>query len=174
MYSKKLRILVSSGIAMFLVIAGALLMRDTSGPVSASAEIDISAPVQRVWNIHVDFKNWHKWNNDVSSMELKGPIAPGTVFNWKGGGVSISSQIQEVVPLKRIVWTGRAIGIDAEHVWEFEERDGGTHVYTRETFTGPLAWLMPGTMRNTLVSTLDNGVVQLKREAERQENMAHR
>jgi uncharacterized protein YndB with AHSA1/START domain len=174
MSSIRLRILVSSGIALFLVVVGALLMRDTSGPVSASAEINISAPVQRVWNIQTDFENWHMWNKDVGSMELKGPLAPGTVFNWKGGGVSISSQIQEVVPLKRIVWTGKAIGIDAVHIWELKEKDGGTHVYTRETFTGPLAWLMPGTMRKTLVSTLDNGVVQLKREAERQENTAHR
>lgn len=173
MYSKRLRILASSGIALFLVIAGALLMRDTSSPVSASAEIDISAPVQRVWNIQIDFENWYKWNKDVGSMELRGPVAPGTVFNWKGGGVSVSSKIQEVVPLKRIVWIGKAIGIDAVHVWEFKEKDGGTHVYTRETFTGPLAWLMPGTMRNTLASTLDKGVVLLKQEAERQANAAH-
>jgi uncharacterized protein YndB with AHSA1/START domain len=151
---------VSIGIAL-------LLVRDSGFPVSAKAEIDIAAPVERVWAIEADIAEWPRWNRSIQTMELYGDVAPGTLFSWKTGGVSIDSEIREVVPRCRIVWSGSAFGIHALHSWTFEATEYGTHVSTEETFTGPLAWLLPDTMRQILASALQKGVLLLKEESER-------
>ena len=80
--------------------------------------------------------------------------------------MTIRSIITEVAPGQRIAWRRETFGIDAVHVWEFSERDGMTHVATRETFTGPLAWLFPGTLRGVLADALTHGVTVLKQAAE--------
>jgi uncharacterized protein YndB with AHSA1/START domain len=156
------------------VLSIAWLMRDSDRPVSAKAEIDIAAPVKQVWEIEDDIAGWPRWNSSIQTMEVHGAVAPGTPFSWKTGGVSIDSKIREVVPCRRIVWSGSAFGIDAFHAWTFEATEHGTHVTTEETFTGPLAWLLPGTMRQLLVTALQKGVRLLKEESERTTALSQR
>ncbi|MEW5904299.1 MAG: SRPBCC family protein [Pseudomonadota bacterium] len=144
----------------------ALLLRDTSAPVAATAEGDIAAPVARVWALQTDMAHWQAWNPDIVSMQMSGPLQPGTTFVWEAGGMTIRSTLTEVVPRQRIAWRGETFGIEAIHVWTFSERDGVTHVSTSETFTGPLAWLFPGTLRGVLADALTHGVKVLQQAAE--------
>jgi hypothetical protein len=156
---------ILAGLAVLVVIG--LLMRDTSSPVKASAEIDINAPLDKVWGVQTDFARWKEWNADIEEMTVNGPVAAGTEFVWKAGGMTIHSTIQDVVDRRHIIWTGKTFGTDAIHKWEFTSVNGVTHVYTEEEFTGVLPWLLPGTMREMLQQALQHGVQVLKVAAER-------
>ncbi len=48
-----------------------------------------------------------------------------------------------------------------------EGGDGGTRVFTEESWAGPLARLLPTAMRKTVRKALDDGLPALKAEAER-------
>ena len=137
-------------------------------PATASAETLIHAPLSHVWALQADLEGWPRWNAAVTRMNLRGPLAAGTEFRWKAGGLSITSTLQEVTPPHRIVWTGRAPGLRAVHVWHFEAADGGTRAHTAESFEGWLARLLPGLMRKMLAASLEQGLAALKTACEQQ------
>jgi len=141
---------------------------DRKAPATASAEVVILAPLSVVWSILTKIDDWNRWNPDVSRVELRGPLTPGTEFHWKvRSGASIVSTLQEVEPERRVAWTGRMLGIRAVHVWTFEEQDGGVLVRSEESFDGFIVRLFAGSMRRTLASSLEKGVRALKAECER-------
>ena len=154
-----------AGIAVLVVVG--LLRRDAGSPVKASAEIDIDAPLDKVWGVQTDFARWKEWNADIEEMKMNGPVAAGSKFVWKAGGMTIHSTIQDVADRRHIIWTGKTLGTDATHKWEFSSVNGVTHVYTEEEFTGALPWLLPGTMRGMLQKALQHGVQVLKVASEK-------
>lgn len=149
-----------------VLAAGLLLVLRDKRPVSASAEIVVDAPIERVWALQTDLAGWQRWNTDIESMQVEGEVGPGAVFVWKAGGVTIRSTVTEFTPPNRVAWRGETIGLHANHRWEFAPTDAGVHVYTTEEFTGLLAWLLPGTMRGQLEKALQHGVYVLKAAAE--------
>jgi hypothetical protein len=136
-------------------------------PVRATAEIEIGAPPQVVWEVLTRFENWPNWNPDVKSMSFPGPLAPGTEFRWKAGPGTIVSTLERVEAPNYIAWRGRTLTIDAYHEWWLEPRDGGTHVRTQESFSGLLARLLRGTLQKALDKSFKDALERLKREAER-------
>ena len=140
-------------------------------PATASAEAFIDAPPSVVWAVQSNLRAWPEWNPDVASLDLNGPLAPGTDFRWKSGGTPIRSTLQEIEPERRIGWTGRApLGIRAVHTWSFEPEGSGTRVRTEEAFEGLLARLFAGPMRKMLDEALTKNVDALKTEAEQRKN----
>jgi uncharacterized protein YndB with AHSA1/START domain len=138
-----------------------------SAPVIAQAETVIAAPAAEVWAVLTDFGSWTRWQPDVSRMDFPGPLAPGTVFNWVGGGAKITSRLEEVDESHRIVWTGRAaLGLNAVHAWTIESVPTGTRVFTEESFAGILAGLLRGMLRSKLRKTLEEGLTALAAEVE--------
>lgn len=107
-----------------------------NAPAWAEAETYINAPVELVWQVQTAIESWPRWNRGVETVQMEGPLQPGTIFRWKSGRASIISTLQEVTPGLRIGWTGKAFGIRALHVWEFKGLDGRTHVKTAESFDG--------------------------------------
>ena len=138
-----------------------------AAPVKGTAEIDIAAPPQAVWDVLTRFDNWPNWNSDVKSMAFEGPLAPGSTFRWKAGPGTILSTLDGVEPPRYISWHGKTLTIDAYHEWWLEPRDGGTHVRTEETFSGLLAKILRGQLQKTLDKSFQAGVECLKRESER-------
>ncbi len=139
-----------------------------NAPATASADTFIDAPPAIVWAVQTDLAGWPAWNPDVHSVDVHGPLVPGTAFHWKTGGLPITSVLQEVELERRIGWTGRApLGIRAVHVWTFESEGSGTRVRTEESFDGLLARLFAGSMRRMLDGALEKGTAALKAEAER-------
>jgi len=136
-------------------------------PANASAEALIRAPLDVVWSVQTNLTEWSLWNPDVEYVDMDGPLAPGTEFRWKAGGAAISSELQEVEAKRRIVWTGKILGIRAVHVWMFEEQADGTLVRTEESFDGLLARLFAKSMRRMLAASLIKGLEALKTECER-------
>ena len=139
-------------------------------PAIASAEALVRAPLDVVWAVQTEFTEWSRWNPDVEYVDMEGQLVPGTEFRWKAGGAAITSELQEVEPKRRIVWTGRILGIRAVHVWTFEERADGILVRTEESFEGLLARLFAKSLRRMLASSLAKGLEALKTECERISN----
>ena len=100
-------------------------------------------------------------------MSLRGPVAPGSTFEWKAGPGTIKSRLEEVDAPRRISWTGSTFGTKAIDVFRLEARDGGTLVTEEESWDGLLARLFPSRMRRTLQSGIDRGVEALRADAER-------
>ncbi|MEJ2574697.1 MAG: SRPBCC family protein [Gammaproteobacteria bacterium] len=136
-------------------------------PAIASTEAFIQASLDVVWSVQTNLTEWSRWNPDVEYVDMEGALAPGTEFRWKAGGAAITSKLQEVEPKRRIVWTGKILGIRAVHVWMFEERADGILVRTEESFDGLLARLFAKSMRRTLALSLAKGLDALKLECER-------
>ena len=135
-------------------------------PAVATVDAFIQAPIETVWSVLSDFEKWPAWNKSVSKMRVDGPVKAGTSFEWKADGRKIVSRLEEVVPPRRIAWSGRTFGIRAMHVWELAAQGSGTHVHTIESFEGPVARLFRGFVRKTLAKSLDQGVAALKAAAE--------
>ena len=140
---------------------------DRQAPVVAESTIEIAAQASVVWDTIADFERWPAWNPDVKTMSLDGPLAEGTTFRWKAGPGTISSTLQHVERPRQIGWTGKTLGIDAVHVWRFEDHDGGTLASTAESWAGWLPRLLRGPMGRQLQKSLDAGLPHLRDEAER-------
>jgi len=99
-------------------------------------------------------------------------VEPGSQFRWKAGPGTIVSTLEQVEPPRYVRWRGRTMSVKALHEWRLEPRDGGTSVETEETFSGLLARIFRGQLQKTLDKSLDEGLTQLKREAERRAGAA--
>jgi uncharacterized protein YndB with AHSA1/START domain len=139
----------------------------TAASVSSRRELEVAAPPELVWEVLTDFARWPEWNPDVRSMSFEGPLAPGAMFRWKAGPGTIVSTVEEVDPPRYVRWRGRTLSIAAIHEWWFEERAGGTHVATEESFSGALARVLRRMLQKQLDTALEDGLGYLTREAAR-------
>jgi len=139
---------------------------DVSAPVLAHHEIDIKAPLETVWVLHVDVNGWTRWNRDITAAHLDGPFAPGASFEWESYGFPVTSTIYEVDAHHRILWGGTAGGITGVHQWLFTPTDGGVHVETDESFAGEPVQADAAGMQSLLDASLIAWLNSLKAAAE--------
>jgi len=111
---------------------------DRAAPVLAHHEIDIEAPLERVWGLHTDVAGWPGWQTEITEARIDGPFEPGTWFDWTSYGFSVRSTIYDVDAGSRVLWGGTAEGITGIHEWLFTETPAGVHVETNESFAGEL------------------------------------
>jgi uncharacterized protein YndB with AHSA1/START domain len=140
---------------------------DERAPVKVGTEIEIAAPVETVWDVLAAIDRWPDWNPGVKSVSLDGSVAEGTQFRWKAGPGTITSVLLAVDEPRFIAWSGRTLGIDARHFYEFAPRETGTLVRTAESYGGLVSRIFRGPLTKTLTTALDEGLRCLKVEAER-------
>jgi len=140
---------------------------DTKAPLKAKMDILINAPINHVWVIQSDIKNWSKWQKEVSYTNIQGELAKGTVFTWKAMGMSITSELQEVIENKIIGWSGKSIGMNAIHIWKFEKQGNKTIVTTEESLSGLLPKLIKIFKPDFLEQSLLKALQTLKHQAEK-------
>jgi uncharacterized protein YndB with AHSA1/START domain len=105
-------------------------------------EIQIAAPVERVWAWLTRPDLWPSYYGNARLVRHReGPwpeVGLGTRFRWLTFGVIVQSEIVEYEPeLGRVAWSARELGASGHHGWLLDERDGGTLVRTEETQRGP-------------------------------------
>jgi uncharacterized protein YndB with AHSA1/START domain len=137
---------ICRGIILALIFLGASISDDElarsgkireDAPVKASLEITIHAPIEKVWLLLTDVSSWPKWQTDISTAEMPGPLQAGTTFSWTTGGTHIKSRLALVQPYDQFAWTGTAFGATAIHVWKLSRlADGRTIVRTDESMHG--------------------------------------
>jgi uncharacterized protein YndB with AHSA1/START domain len=141
---------------------------EVNAPVMAAGEIDISAPINVVWSVLTDVAEWPSWNPEIETATIDGGVTPGSSVRWKAAGPgTIASRIEAVDAPRRIVWTGRTMGIRATHTWRLAEHHGGTLVRMSETLGGPMASILRRPLQKTMNEATRNGPDYLKAESER-------
>lgn len=102
----------------------------------------IHAPLQKVWDTFTDITCWKDWNT-----VLKNVSPEKTEILAEGGKVRFciypfhfpvyfEPKIEEVIPLKRVVWSSGKFGITARHEFIFRQAGNGVVVLSRESFKG--------------------------------------
>jgi hypothetical protein len=136
-------------------------------PIVGAAEIEIAATPDVVWQVLTEIDRWPSWNPQVRSASLEGSLDEGSEFRWKAGPGTIRSTITHVEQPRKVAWTGRTLSIKAIHVYVLEPRDGTTLVRTEESYDGIVARVFRRPLQKTLDRALEDGLRDLKAEAER-------
>ncbi|MGX1030421.1 SRPBCC family protein [Streptomyces sp. SAI-097] len=139
---------------------------DETAPVISRHSIRIAAPIERVWQLHTDVGAWPRWQTDIESARMDGPVTPGGTFHWVSAGLSIGSTIYAVEAPRRILWGGTAHGITAIHEWRFEADGDGTQVRNEESWSGSPVDADVENQRKLLSQSLDAWLELLRRIAE--------
>ena len=139
---------------------------DRNAPVIAHHEIDISAPLERVWDLHIQVDDWPRWNTEVTAAKLDGAVVPGSSFTWTSYDFTVTSTIYDVEDRARILWGGAAQGIMGTHEWLFEPTGEGVHVTTNESFAGDPVEADTAGLQALLDSSLTTWLARMKTQAE--------
>lgn len=139
---------------------------DRNAPVLAHHEIDISAPVSRVWALHQDVNTWPAWQFDITAAQLNGAFAPGGSFTWTSFGFTVTSTVYAVQDHSRVLWGGTGDGITGVHEWVFTATPAGTHAATTESFAGAPVEADVAGMQRVLDGSLVSWLNHLKNAAE--------
>ncbi|MEU5140915.1 SRPBCC family protein [Streptomyces sp. NPDC021139] len=139
---------------------------DETAPVISRHRIRIAAPIERVWQLHTDVGAWPRWQTDIESARMDGPVTPGGTFHWVSAGLSIGSTVYAVEAPRRILWGGTAHGITAIHEWRFEADGDGTQVRNEESWSGSPVDADVENQRRLLSQSLDAWLELLRRIAE--------
>jgi uncharacterized membrane protein len=139
---------------------------DRSAPVLAVQEIDIDAPLDRVWQLHTDVNSWPTWQTDITAARIAGDLEPGASFDWTSYGFGVTSTVYDLADGTRVLWGGTSGGITGIHEWLFSKTPSGVHVTTTESFAGePVEADAPG-MQTVLDASLVAWLGHLKVAAE--------
>jgi hypothetical protein len=136
-------------------------------PAVSSAEIEVAAEPELVWDVLTTIDDWPSWNPDVTSASLEGELTEGSRFQWKAGRATINSTLESVQRPSLIAWTGKTFGLRAIHVYRLEQHGPGTFVSSAESWEGPVARIFRKRMQKTLDRAMEAGLIHLKSEAER-------
>jgi hypothetical protein len=139
---------------------------DRSSSAWGRAADTIDAPLGLVWDRLTSIADWPQWNGAVTRIEVSGPTAIGTNFRWKAGGLPIRSRIECFNIGRCFGWSGKAPLIHARHIYWLSEVDRQVHVEKEESFSGPLARLLPKACSGMIVSALKQGLAALKQSCE--------
>ncbi len=111
---------------------------DNAAPVTAQVQVDVHAPVERVWAVLIDLPSWPKWQRGIESVNGS-LLSQNSSFEWTTGGTRIHSNVQLFEPLHRLSWTGKAYTVKAVHVWTLTAiAPDQTRVAVDESMEGPL------------------------------------
>lgn len=120
-----------------------------------------------VWKVLTRIEDWPAWQEPVSKAELRGPLAAGTMFLWKAGGLNFRSKIHTIEPESEFGWTGETFGAAAVHNWRFIPSNLGTRVEVEESLEGFMPSLFKGAFQRNLNAAMKKQLEELKAEAER-------
>lgn len=134
--------------------------------LSATKSLVIQASPDVVWRVHTDIGAWSQWHRSISSARTVGPLAVGSTFEWKSGGLALVSTVQTLEPVRHISWSGRSLGTKAIHTWTLQPKDGGTLVTTEESMAGWLVSLLKLLAPGFLDRSLEGWLHDLKSKAE--------
>ena len=140
-------------------------------------QINIAAPVKRVWSLIADFPSYARWNPHVRSVEGKPLVGESLrVFTQPPGGKGLHFEPTVLVaqPNRELRWKGRfVLGVprlfDGEHYFKLEEKaDGVVILHHGEFFSGVLVPLFKRSLNREVSQGFIATNEALKREAERQ------
>ena len=133
-------------------------------------EIDIAAPIDKVWGILTDFNNWKDWNpviNQATGEAARGSELSITMRGKDGKDAqkykAIVTNIQEPNLFRWRATMMAEFFFTNDKVLELEEIDSGTRLVHIEAFSGILVPLFWGKMEKAVPQILEsmNGALKL-------------
>lgn len=105
-----------------------------------------------VFEALIDAEDWPRWYPHAKRVVVDGggPLRAGAKFCWTTLGARIATVVVDFAPPARLVWTGRAPGVEACHAWAIEAVADGCRVVTEETQRGMIASLAARFLRGRL------------------------
>ncbi len=112
-------------------------------------EIQLSAPIDKVWQVITDFDHWTDWNPTVKAASGNASVGSklSITIDGKGGrDANYQPIVQEAVPPKSFRWRATMMGglaFKNDRVFELNEKDGGTELVHKEMYGGlmvPMMW----------------------------------
>jgi uncharacterized membrane protein len=106
-------------------------------------EIDIEAPLDTVWTLHLDVNVWPTWQTDITAAHIDGTPEPGVWFDWTSYGFIVTSTVYDVNARTRVLWGGTPGEITGVHEWLFSDTPTGVErEYSIATAPGEPAAIM--------------------------------
>ena len=136
-------------------------------------EIEIAAPLTKVWSILTDFDNWKEWN---PISQASGTATPGSqLIVTMGGadgkdGMKYMPVVTNVDEPKYFRWRGKMMAgflFTNDKVFELEETASGCRLVHREEFSGLLVPIFWGKLNKGVPSMLNTMNDALKIIAEK-------
>lgn len=139
------------------------VLADKKARAFASDEMVINAPVEKVYQVLSDIKNWPSWQSDIKNTYIDGEPEEGKTFLWTSGSMKIQSKLHTVTRPSEFGWTGKIWWISAIHNWEFRQSEKSTKVIVSESMKG----LGAGMMKKSLKNGMKKNLLELRKEAEK-------
>ena len=136
-------------------------------------EIQISAPIDQVWQVLTDFDHWEDWNPMVT--QVSGNVSVGSKLNitMRGPDTKDAMKYQptllEVNPPRGLRWRATMMSglmFTNDRVFELSEKNGGTVLVNKEEFSGLMVPLFWGKMNLFVVPMLEKMNKALKDKLE--------
>ncbi len=109
-------------------------------PVHTVNELEMDAPVERVWAWLVRAPLWPSFYGNCKRVVIEHGTTEsldlGTVFSWTTFGIRVRTTVEEFVVNERLAWSGVALGSRGFHAWVLETRASGCRVVTEEVQRG--------------------------------------
>ena len=87
-------------------------------------EVEIDAPVEKVWQVMTDPKNWSQWFPGVDSVSNVTSNSAGGNFQWVADGKTGQGTIVSMEPMKRLEVTTQLGNDKDSHVFELKPSGG--------------------------------------------------
>jgi hypothetical protein len=107
-------------------------------------EIHIDAPLDVVWAAFSRLEEWSQWNRVctdccyLEGRELTVDACFAFTITPLFFPLRVTPRIVLCDPGREVVWQGGKFGVQAVHRFLFSEENGGVHLLSEETFSGPL------------------------------------
>lgn len=103
--------------------------------------IFINADIDKVWDTFTDLACWKNWNSVIKDVDSQSTcLKEGCyiVCNFQPFffPINVRIEIKEVKYKKSISWVVRKMGLFAEHLFDFQKKENGVIVISREKFDG--------------------------------------
>jgi uncharacterized protein YndB with AHSA1/START domain len=110
---------------------------DDTAPITASYEVIIAAPVDRVWDVLSRPEGWGGVDRGIRDVRLDGSVVEGARFSWRNGRTRLTSRFAVVDVNRELTWTGAALGAKVVHRHVMAPTDDGmTRLYSEESMAG--------------------------------------
>ena len=136
-------------------------------PAQTRQRIYVDVAPEQVWQVLSRLEEWPRWQRDIRRVRLRGPLRPGTLFDWKFGGTRLHAVLHTVRPGAALGWSGWATGSSAVQNWTLAPYpNGGTEVRVEASLEGWLVRLLRPAFQQRLHAGTARWLKRLKHTAE--------